>query len=278
MEAKMASIAGVICTKKRDEAAASSLLPASASLLELGLGLLNDDRKPLGVDNGELRENLAVKPDLGFFQSVHEAAVRKTVYAGCCIDSSNPESTEIALLNLAVAEGVIQSTVDRLCGTAKKFAACTSVPFGQLKNLVSSASRFESSFCSWHSAAPSVRKMGGSTASGSEGGDIDPSVHGKKQVLCSLEIGNQARDILVISGMNDGSLAKITFALPRLRGQDMAGKSLPATNLPGAGFAEALGSSAIGLDFGHYPLLLSVKVIKLSMRPAWDRIRIRQPS
>ena len=54
------------------------------------------------------------------------------------------------------------------------------------------------------------------------------------------------------------SLTQIAFALGRLFGQYVAGKSLVATNFTGAGLAETLGGSTVGFNLGHGNVLLGI--------------------
>jgi hypothetical protein len=72
----------------------------------------------------------------------------------------------------------------------------------------------------------------------------------------SLEIRDKTADISFVSLGDYGTLTQFTLTLGRLFGQNMAGKSLVPANLAGAGFAKALGGTAIGFNLGHGKYLL----------------------
>ena len=75
-------------------------------------------------------------------------AVGDTIDSCCRVDSRNPKSTELTLLDATVTKSVIQRSVDSFRGTSKKLTPRTPVTFCKLENLISSLSRFKTSFYS----------------------------------------------------------------------------------------------------------------------------------
>lgn len=57
--------------------------------------------KAFSVVNSHLREHLSVDFDAGLLETVHELAVGDAVHSRCCVDSCDPESSEISLLILS---------------------------------------------------------------------------------------------------------------------------------------------------------------------------------
>ena len=76
--------------------------------------------------------------------------VGKSVYPGGGVYAGNPECAEIALLDPPVPKCVIQGAIDGFGSASEQFASGSPVTLGQLQHLVSSLSRFKSSFYSWH--------------------------------------------------------------------------------------------------------------------------------
>ena len=98
----------------------------------------------------EIGKDLSVYLDLGRFQSEDELAVRESVYPGGGIYAGNPECAEITLFDPPVPECVIQGAIDCFGSASEQFTSGSPVTLGQLQHLVSSLSRFKSSFYAWH--------------------------------------------------------------------------------------------------------------------------------
>ena len=86
------------------------------SLRERGLRLIDDGAKRIGLVHGEIGEHLAVHLDTGVRQAVDEARVGQIAImrANGGVDALNPQSAEIALLDPAIAIGVLASLFDGL--------------------------------------------------------------------------------------------------------------------------------------------------------------------
>ena len=67
-------------------------------------------RKPGGIVDRQIGQDLAIQFDAGLLQSIDELAVADTVQLGGGADAHNPDRTELALLLLAAALGELQST------------------------------------------------------------------------------------------------------------------------------------------------------------------------
>jgi cysteine synthase A len=100
------------------------------------LGLVDQRLEGVRLVDREIRQDLAVDFDAGLVQTVDEAAVGQAVLAGGRVDALDPERTEVALLGLAVAVGVLAGLLDGLLGDADGVLAAAVVAFGCLKNLL----------------------------------------------------------------------------------------------------------------------------------------------
>ncbi len=89
--------------KKAAPFGAASLFALQIELLsKCFVCLSNDGLECLRIVNCDLREHLAVEKDTGLAESLDEAAVGRTVLACSGVDTLNPESAVLALLELAV--------------------------------------------------------------------------------------------------------------------------------------------------------------------------------
>src|SRR3970040_1159536 len=66
---------------------------------------LDDLRKSIGAIVGDAGEGLAVHLHTGLLEAVNQARVRKPVLACGRVEADDPQGTEFALANLAVAIG-----------------------------------------------------------------------------------------------------------------------------------------------------------------------------
>ncbi len=113
-----------------------ALMPSAGSCFEIILELRRGQGcnlcKPGRIRNGQIRKNLAVKLNAGPFQTIDKLAVGNIVHAGACIDSGNPESSEITFALPAIPVGIHQRLVYRISGRAKQFTPAAPEAFGQL--------------------------------------------------------------------------------------------------------------------------------------------------
>src|SRR5439155_25995600 len=77
-------------------------------------GALGDRAERGRVADGKVREHLAVELDTGLAATVDELVVRQAVLAGSRVDPGDPEPPERPLLDLPVAVGVDERTLDLL--------------------------------------------------------------------------------------------------------------------------------------------------------------------
>src|SRR6478609_10717666 len=75
------------------------------------------------IRRGDVGEDLAIQTDLRGLQTLHETAVSHARRASSRVDANLPQRAVIALLGLAIAEGVLPAVIERIGGVAIKFAA-----------------------------------------------------------------------------------------------------------------------------------------------------------
>ena len=86
--------------------------------------------------DGEVGEDLAVDFDASLVQAVDEAAVGQAEFADGSVDTLDPQSAEIALLNLAVAISLLAGLFDGLARDADGVLAAAVETLGLLEYLV----------------------------------------------------------------------------------------------------------------------------------------------
>ena len=77
---------------------------------------------------------------------MHQFAVRKTIDSRRCIDSRNPQFSEISLSSASADIGIVQGLHDRLSGDTVRFALVSEIALGELKNLSALLQRVYTSF------------------------------------------------------------------------------------------------------------------------------------
>ena len=73
------------------------------------LGKADKLRKSLGVFDGHVREDLAIKADIGLFEGVDESAIGHPLGAHCRADAGDPELPEVPLPVMTSPEETAQS-------------------------------------------------------------------------------------------------------------------------------------------------------------------------
>jgi len=73
--------------------------------------------------HGKIGQNLPVEFNPCQLQPVHEYAVGHTLGANRCVNALNPQSAEAALLNLAIAIGILSGFFDSLTGDTDRVLA-----------------------------------------------------------------------------------------------------------------------------------------------------------
>src|SRR5258708_27084404 len=86
------------------------------------LGLFHQRREGSCVVGGQIRENLAVQLDSGFFQPADELAVGKSSGAAASSDADDPQRTEIAFFPPASDVSIFLSLFDGLLAGPVQFA------------------------------------------------------------------------------------------------------------------------------------------------------------
>jgi hypothetical protein len=113
--------------------------PAGGVLLgELRFGYVNQFLKRFRIVDGDVSQDLPVDADIGSLQTIHEAAVRKTVLTRCSVYASYPQPSEIALSRPAVAIRVRPGTIHRFARRPVQPLATAPVAFGLLQHPFSS--------------------------------------------------------------------------------------------------------------------------------------------
>jgi hypothetical protein len=74
--------------------------------------------------------------------------------------------------------------------------------------------------------------------------------------VSQLQVWYQFGDIFGIHGGNEGALTQIALSLACLGGEYVTGEAVASLDFAGAGFLETLGRTPVGLNLGHFLLLL----------------------
>ena len=93
---------------------------------QLGLDLLHDARKSGLVVHGDVRQHLAVDLDAGLADAVGELAVRQAALTGGCVDTRDPQRTELTLASAVVDPATTlapPASAGGSCGTTTKSPA-----------------------------------------------------------------------------------------------------------------------------------------------------------
>src|SRR5690606_9605244 len=106
-----------------------------------GFGFLDDSGEGGLFVHCQIGQNLAVDLDGRLSQASDQTAVGQTVLTSTSVDTSDPQSAELALALTAVTVGVLASLDHRLLGDAEHARTRTVVALGELQNfLVTSTS------------------------------------------------------------------------------------------------------------------------------------------
>ncbi len=102
--------------------------------------LFNDGLKSSGIIESEVGKDFAVNLNTCFVDKTHELRVGEVFKACSCIDTLDPESTEITLLILAVAVGVGKTLFPGILGYGPHIAAATEVTTGKFEYFLAASS------------------------------------------------------------------------------------------------------------------------------------------
>ena len=89
----------------------------------------------------EVSEDLAVDLDTLSVESTHQARVREPFETSSSVDTLDPESAEVALLVLTIAESVGQTLFPSVLGYGPDVLASTIVPTRELKDALALSAR-----------------------------------------------------------------------------------------------------------------------------------------
>ena len=89
----------------------------------------------------EVSEDLAVDLDTLSVESTHQARVREPFETSSSIDTLDPESAEVTLLVLTIAESVGQTLFPSVLGYGPDVLASTIVPTRELKDALALSAR-----------------------------------------------------------------------------------------------------------------------------------------
>jgi hypothetical protein len=84
----------------------------------------------------DVGHDLAVQFDPGQLHAVHEFAVGQAFDADSRVDALDPQATEGALLNLAVAISILAGLFDGLTGDANRILATAIIALGLFQNIL----------------------------------------------------------------------------------------------------------------------------------------------
>ncbi len=91
--------------------------------------------------DSEVSEDLAVDLDTLSVESTHQTRVRETLETSSSVDTLDPQSTEVTLLVLTIAEGVGQTLFPSVLGYGPDVLASTIVPTRELKDALALSAR-----------------------------------------------------------------------------------------------------------------------------------------
>jgi hypothetical protein len=91
--------------------------------------------------DSEVSEDLAVDLDTLSVESTHQSRVRETLETSSSVDTLDPQSTEVTLLVLTIAEGVGQTLFPSVLGYGPDVLASTIVPTRELKDALALSAR-----------------------------------------------------------------------------------------------------------------------------------------
>ena len=103
-----------------------------------------------GIADGHLSQHLAVEANVSLLQAVGQLAVAEAALAGCCVNASNPQATEITLATAAIAVRIPQRLHNLLVCGAEELGVRADVAFSQLEDLFASFAGDVTPFYSRH--------------------------------------------------------------------------------------------------------------------------------
>src|SRR3954462_5303484 len=115
----------------RDHSGANKLTPEVVGRLssQSCFSLRNNSSKCYLIIYSQIGQNTTIQYDCSFFQASNQLAVRQAFSTRRSIDTSNPQSAEVTLLNATVAVSVLTSFDNSLFGNTECTRTCTVITF-----------------------------------------------------------------------------------------------------------------------------------------------------
>ncbi len=104
-------------------------LPLSTGLCQSCFRFFDQSGERYFVEYSDVSQDLTVDFNRGFFQAIDEFAVRNTVLTCCCVDTCNPQLTELTFTLTTVTVSVLTSFDNSLEGNAVYARTRTVVAF-----------------------------------------------------------------------------------------------------------------------------------------------------
>jgi hypothetical protein len=109
-----------------------------AGLSQRSLRFGHDCAKSVRFVYGQISQNFAIHFDTCQGQTVDETAVRQSLIMApaCCIDTLDPQATEITLAGLPVARGVLVGLIDGLGRCFEQILPAARIAFGSFNDFL----------------------------------------------------------------------------------------------------------------------------------------------
>src|SRR5690606_37855261 len=98
------------------------------------------------ITHSQVGQCLAIQPNLGHLETVHEATVGQPVHPRGRVDARDPQTAEVALLVAAIAIGVPVRLHHGLVGAAEQLGACSPLTLGHAENLLVTTTCYKTTF------------------------------------------------------------------------------------------------------------------------------------
>ena len=98
---------------------------------------LNNGSESFGVVHGQVGENLAVQPHVGFVHLAHKYRVRHTVEAATGVDTLDPQRAELSFLAFSVTICVLLAFFPFVFGYCPNVFTSAPISFGAVEDFFS---------------------------------------------------------------------------------------------------------------------------------------------
>ncbi|CED76195.1 conserved hypothetical protein [Klebsiella pneumoniae] len=141
----------VLMVLKRKE---GDKLPLSTGLCQSCFRFFDQSGERYFVEYSDVSQDLTVDFNRGFFQAIDEFAVRNTVLTCCCVDTCNPQLTELTFTLTTVTVSVLTSFDNSLEGNAVYARTRTVVAFSLFQNFLVTCTCNYTTFYASHVCSP----------------------------------------------------------------------------------------------------------------------------